>query len=153
MPFGTGVSPNGGTCTAPNAHPPAQESITPESCPYLGFGEEATHCASCKELQGLKSTQGPSRLSAEMASHWVLMFHPTGMLEPPPMELHLDQRLVLMGPLRPHCNYPQMSRKSVISCRSPNCIILRIWVSCPFSCFPQRDLADPSQVNTLMKSF
>ena len=105
MPFGTGVSPNGGTCTAPNAHPPAQESITPESCPYLGFGEEATHCASCKELQGLESTQGPLRLSAEIVSHWVLMFHPTGMLEPPPMELHLDQRLVLMGLLCPHCRY------------------------------------------------
>ena len=50
-----------------------------------------------------------------MASLWVLAFHPTAMLEPPPMEAHLDQTSVLMGRLRPHRHYPQTSRKSGVS--------------------------------------
>ena len=50
-----------------------------------------------------------------MASLWVLAFHPTAMLEPPPMEAHLDQTSVLMGHLRPQRHYPQMSRKSDVS--------------------------------------
>ena len=50
-----------------------------------------------------------------MASLWVLVFHPTAMLEPPPMEAHLDQTSVPMGLQRPHRHCPRMSRKSDVS--------------------------------------
>ena len=58
--------------------------------------------------------------------HWVLVCHPTTVLEQPPMEAHLDQTSVLMGPLHPHHHYRQMSRKSDVSmqitqlCRPPS---------------------------------
>ena len=71
------------------------------------------HCGrNCKASSPPKD---PRLCLLQMASLWVLAFHPTAMLEQPPMVALLDQTSVLMGLLLPQRHLPQMSRKSDVS--------------------------------------